>query len=149
MHWKQWLKQRWLYAMDVPEMWVVMGIWNNPDAFEHVPDHCCICGRAWRPDRPHYVAMYSPDKDDLFNYYCREHGDVMKVMQDCFTGDVVEFSLPPTPLQRAWRDVRYWTRTTWRFVWGLVRYGTHCVTHPVRWWKWRKIQRALKKGTLP
>lgn len=61
----------------------------------------------------------------------------------CITFERVKLSLPPTVFQRVWQDMSYWTLTGLRFVWGLVRYGAYCATHPLRWWKWRQIQALL------
>ena len=194
MHWKQWLKQQWLYAQGVPERFIQEGSWNAPDRFWSVPEKCVLCGRPWRPDKPQYIAVfglicrlidgywlehlpfhpiktedlkahvhgfprwYAPSLDvmretgygeDHVRYLCTEHSDRYKSLVSCITNERIQLSPPPTLLQRAWRDVRYWTLTSLRFVWGLVRHGASCVMHPVRWWKWRKIQRVLEKGPLP
>jgi len=81
--------------------------------------------------------------EDHIRYVCHEHADEYVALVDCFTNERVTLILPPTPLQRAWQDVRYWARTTWRFVWGLVKYGAYYASRPVRGWSLLGLLNAL------
>jgi len=74
---------------------------------------------------------------------CTEHADRWAELTSVLTGDTVTLSPPPTRWQELWRDARYWTRTTWRFVWSLLRESVFIVTHLSRWLEWRRVMREM------
>jgi hypothetical protein len=149
---KTWLKHRWLRAQGVPEHIIWENGWKNPTRFEVYPPHCIVCERAWRPDKPLYIAIYGESYrtsaglrwrnfplriyhvttgiyGPSIRHLCREHGNKYAAVEDCVTGQPVKMERAPSDWQRAWRDVSYWTGSALRFafliaqwVWLWLRY---------------------------
>lgn len=140
---KRWVRDQWLRAQGVPDWAIRESAWKGP-RWEVYPPHCVACDRAWRPDYPRYISVYgktryseiltgyfvewysptlkvaattglAPDQDQV-RHLCTEHGDRWEAVSDCVTGQAVEMKMPPSRLQRLWRDVRYWTGTALRFA---------------------------------
>jgi len=101
-------------------------------------------GLVWRQDAMDVSRPTGCGKGHIRDL-CTEHGDRWDSLIDACTGESVTLRLPPTRLQRAWRDAHYWSKTALWFAWRLVKDGTFCTTHPLRWWRWCRFQEQLRK----
>jgi len=148
------LRQLWLRAQGVPESAIIFGDWKNRERFEVYPPRCVLCGRAWRPDRPNYIAVYGESYQTPIGlrwgsfplriygvstgvyggsvrYLCREHGDKYREVADCVTGEAVKMLPRPTDAERAWQNVRYWVGSGIRFAYLCAQWGWGWVAYRV------------------
>ena len=126
-----------------------------------LPTHSCvICDKMRRPDQPEYVAVwghvyqeralgfyrwYAPkldirnvaaeDMQDHIRHICTEHGDRWAQLPDCHTGEMVQMSDPPSTVERAWRDARYWAGTVGTFLYLLAQ---ECAERAYVWFRLKR-----------
>jgi len=152
----------WLRAQGVPQRYIIENTWYNPRRFEVNPHHCVVCNRPWRPDKPEYVATYghtrlaeqpylssewhsptlgitastgfAPGMAQI-RHICTEHGDRWAELPDCHTGEMVQMRDPPSTVERAWRDARYWVGSVGALLRLLVQ---ECAERAYVWFRLKR-----------
>jgi len=163
------VRSLWLRAQGVPRNLILMNNWRNNTYFEGRPEHCVVCDRPWRPDKPEYIPVYgvtrdaqvleftewhSPHLDVValtglapgqmqIRYICTEHRDRWESVPNCLTGQMDEMRDPPSKLERDWATARYWTKTVFRFIGLLAQYPVERV------YLWFKLRQLSPKKNSP
>jgi hypothetical protein len=156
---KAFFRFHWLDAQGVSPY--DMHRWYDPTLFQKYPYGCILCGKRWRPDRRKFIPVFGEirkGKDGFYKWYneeldlelptghlkghirhlCWDHGGKYgRMITNCLTGQEVglrpEFVPQIYIVGNVLLDIKYWTETTVKFAFAMLKELFCFIRHPIKY----------------